>query len=107
MPSGEEAEQVRGQGIERAVAGDRKHETPRRALLHEARLGALLQHPNVVGTFGISEHDGTFAVALELVRGASIAEILAATDALPPRAVLDVGVSVLSAPPQRLTECAA
>jgi predicted ATPase len=62
------------------------------ALLREARLGARLQHPNVVGTLGLSEHDGTWVVALELVQGATVTEVLAATGPFPPRVVLEVGV---------------
>src|SRR4051812_11491074 len=62
-----------------------------RALVWEARLGARLQHPNVVGTLGLGEHDGTWFVALELVRGAPVSELVGA-DGLPANAVLDTGI---------------
>ena len=61
-------------------------------LMREARLGALLSHPNVVGTLGVAEHLGVWAVALELVRGASLAEVLSAVGPFPARAVLEVGI---------------
>ncbi len=64
------------------------------AILREARLGARLQHPNVVGTLGLSEHDGTWVVALELVKGATVAELLNARAPLPPHLVLEIGVQV-------------
>src|SRR6476619_3003791 len=45
------------------------------ALLREARLGALLSHPNVVGTLELGEADGRWFVAMELVRGPSVREL--------------------------------
>jgi serine/threonine protein kinase len=62
------------------------------ALLREARLGGRLQHPNVVGTLGLSEHGGSWVIALELVRGATVGELVQAVGPLPPRVVLDLGV---------------
>jgi hypothetical protein len=47
----------------------------REALLQEARLGALLHHPNVVGVHALEEHDGSWIVVMELVRGASVSEL--------------------------------
>ncbi|MEQ1500758.1 MAG: tetratricopeptide repeat protein [Myxococcota bacterium] len=63
------------------------------SLIHEARVGALLHHPNVVGVYELGEHDGRWFVAMELVRGASLAA-LAGGGPLPPSAVLEVGVQL-------------
>ena len=38
-------------------------------LLRQARLGARLQHPNIVSTLLVGVHDERICVALELVRG--------------------------------------
>src|SRR5688500_16159583 len=48
------------------------------ALAEEARVGALLSHPNVVGVLALDAADGGWLVGMELVRGASVAELLAA-----------------------------
>jgi tetratricopeptide (TPR) repeat protein/tRNA A-37 threonylcarbamoyl transferase component Bud32 len=63
-------------------------------LLREARLGALLAHPNIVGTLGLAHHDDTWVVALELVVGATAWEVLRKVGPLPPRAVLEIGVQL-------------
>ncbi|MCB9683614.1 MAG: protein kinase [Alphaproteobacteria bacterium] len=60
-------------------------------LVREARLGALLQHPNLVGTYELAEADGVVFLAMELVRGVSIRE-LAASASLHGAAVLEIGV---------------
>jgi non-specific serine/threonine protein kinase len=64
------------------------------AVLREARLGAALQHPNVVVTLGVSQQEGSYLLALELVRGATVAELLREVGPLPPRAVVDLGIQV-------------
>ncbi len=61
------------------------------ALVDEARLGALLHHPNVVGTTELGESEGVWYVAMELVRGASLAEI-AQQGPLEAAALLEVGI---------------
>ncbi len=38
-------------------------------LLHEARLGALVPHPNVVSTLELGEHEGRWFMVMDLVRG--------------------------------------
>ena len=37
--------------------------------LDEARIGALLNHPNVVHVFDVDEHDGVPFIAMEYIRG--------------------------------------
>ncbi len=73
----------------RSADGDEE----RRSLVREARIGALLHHPNVVGTLDLGEVDGRWYVAMELVRGASLADLLEAGP-VPPSAVLEVGQQV-------------
>ncbi len=90
-------------GFRKAVALKLLREGPSdpalgKALVREARLGALLQHPNVVGTLGLGEYQGTWCIALELVRGASVLQIWRqARGRLPPGVVLDIGVQAAAA----------
>jgi serine/threonine protein kinase len=46
--------------------------------LAEARLGAMLDHPNVVGVHDIGEHDGNYYYAMEYVRGPDLRRIMRA-----------------------------
>ncbi|MGI5861045.1 MAG: protein kinase domain-containing protein [Myxococcales bacterium] len=43
-----------------------------RMFLDEARLAALLNHPNIVQIFELGEHEGTYYVAMEYVDGMSL-----------------------------------
>ncbi|MEQ1567578.1 MAG: protein kinase, partial [Myxococcota bacterium] len=63
---------------------------------HEARFGALLSHPNVVSTFELGQVDGVWFVAMELVKGKSLSQLLR-SGPLPPAALLDVGIQVCAA----------
>jgi predicted ATPase len=60
-------------------------------LIHEARIGALLQHPNLVATHELAEIDGVVFIAMELVHGMSVRE-LARRGPLGGAVVLDIGV---------------
>lgn len=61
----------------------------RDALVREARLGALVSHPNVVPTLELGEHDGRWFLVMELVRGVT-ARQLVKPGPLPPSALLDL-----------------
>jgi predicted ATPase/tetratricopeptide (TPR) repeat protein len=65
------------------------HES-REALLHEARVGALLAHPNVVAIHEAGEVDGRVFVAMELVHGVPVSRLIRYAP-LPPAAVRSVG----------------
>ncbi len=45
-------------------------------LLEEARIAALVKHPNVVDIYDLGEEDGTFFIAMEYLEGESLASIL-------------------------------
>jgi predicted ATPase len=87
-------------GFEKPVAVKRLRsglgQGPGRQLLEEARVGALLHHPNVVGVYGVDEDTSGWRVAMELVRGPTLAELLA-KGPLAPAAVVEVGVQVAAA----------
>jgi len=45
-------------------------------LLEEARIAALLKHPNVVDIYDLGEENGTYFIAMEYLEGESLAAIL-------------------------------
>ena len=47
-------------------------------LLHEGRTLARVRHPNVVTVYGAGEHDGQVGLWMELVRGVTLEQMLAA-----------------------------
>ncbi|MEO0602514.1 MAG: protein kinase, partial [Myxococcota bacterium] len=63
----------------------------REALIAEARLGARLQHVNLVSTLELGEHDGRWFVAMERVHGVATSTLVA-RGPLPPEAVVEIGV---------------
>ncbi len=63
-------------------------------LIHEARLGGLLGHPNIVSTIDFGEQDGHLFIAMELVDGWTLAEVLASRGALPPEIALEIAAQV-------------
>jgi len=66
----------------RAAAG-------RDQMFREARLGALLRHPNLVDTYEIGEADGHLFIAMELVDGPTVGQ-LTRERLLPVRAALEI-----------------
>src|SRR5688572_14358027 len=81
--------------------GDSSTGAERKArLLREARAAAALHHPNAVAIFDVGEHEGAPFIAMELVIGRSLRELLNA----PPRPwrervrwLLDVGRALSAA----------
>jgi serine/threonine protein kinase/predicted ATPase/Tfp pilus assembly protein PilF len=62
------------------------------SLVKEARLGALLSHPNVVGIYELGEGESKqLYVAMELVKGPSVLSLVR-EGPLSPSAILDVGM---------------
>ncbi|MBM4374395.1 MAG: serine/threonine protein kinase [Deltaproteobacteria bacterium] len=75
--------------IQRAVAGFEKLVVVKRILpelardpnfvemlLAEARTAATLNHPNVVQTFDVGEHEGTYFIAMEYINGEDVRSIV-------------------------------
>lgn len=65
----------------------------RDGLLHEARVGALLAHPNVVAIHDVGQIDGRVFVVMERVPGVPISRLIR-TAPLPPAALRSVGEQV-------------
>jgi beta-lactam-binding protein with PASTA domain len=63
----------------------------------EAKSAAGLNHPNVVGVFDRGEHEGTYYIAMELLTGRTLKDIVTAEAPLPQERVIDVGTQILEA----------
>jgi Tol biopolymer transport system component/predicted Ser/Thr protein kinase len=58
----------------------------------EARAASALNHPNILTIYDIGEADGSLYIAMELVEGRTLRELLVSGDPLPTRKLLDVAV---------------
>ena len=63
----------------------------------EARAAAGLQHPHVVGVYDRGEHEGTYYIAMELLRGRTLKDIVTAEAPLDQLRVIELGRQVLQA----------
>jgi len=67
------------------------------AVIEEGRLLAKIRHPNVVTVYGAERIDGRVGVWMELVRGRTLEEELAARGPFPADEVIAIGVEVCRA----------
>src|SRR5918997_2918012 len=63
----------------------------------EARAAAGLQHPHVVGVYDRGEHEGTYYIAMELLQGRTLKDIVVAEAPLDQLRVIELGRQVLQA----------
>ena len=63
----------------------------------EAKSAAGLNHPNVVGVFDRGEHEGTYYIAMELLDGQTLKDIVGAEAPLAQERVIDLGLQILQA----------
>jgi len=61
----------------------------------EARAAAALNHPNILAVYDVGSHDGAPYVVSELLRGATVRDLLAA-GGLPPRKAVDYATQIAS-----------
>ena len=66
----------------------------RQQLIQEARLGGLLNHPNVVQTFDCGELEGFPYIAMELIEGAGLDDLLEEVGPLSPGPLLDIAIQI-------------
>lgn len=78
--------------IHAAVAA--RGERLRQSLVREARMGGLLHHPNIVETYDFGVLDGLPFIAMELVRGVGLDEILRLMRPLPAALGLEIGAQI-------------
>src|SRR3954471_11074303 len=65
--------------------------------LREARLAASLEHPNILSVYDAGEADGVLFLAMRLVQGVDLGEVLVRDGALEPARALEVLAKVASA----------
>ena len=58
----------------------------------EARAASALNHPNILTVYDVGEFEGTTYIAMELVDGRTLRELMASADPLPTKRLLDVAV---------------
>jgi hypothetical protein len=63
--------------------------------LREARAAAALQHPNIVTIYDLGEHDHQLFIAMELVEGRDLSELIAAQEPLALERKLDIAIEML------------
>ena len=64
----------------------------------EARAASALNHPNILTVYDIGEADGTTYIAMELVEGKTLRELVASGDAMPVKRLLDIAVQIAQEP---------
>jgi len=63
----------------------------------EASSAAGLQHPNIVGIFDRGEWDGTYYIAMELIQGRTLKDVIRERGPAPPDAAVDIVLQILRA----------
>ena len=71
-----------------------KSERLRQSLIREARMGGLLQHPNIVETYEFGLENDLPYIAMEWVRGIGLDELLHLMRPLPAAVALEIGAQV-------------
>ncbi|HLJ87576.1 MAG TPA: serine/threonine-protein kinase [Candidatus Angelobacter sp.] len=67
-----------------------------RRFRNEARAAGLLNHPNIVTIYDAGEHDGIFYIAMEMVEGTTLHQVLSETRVLAPEEVIHVTRQIAS-----------
>lgn len=65
-----------------------------RRFYHEAQSAARLSHPNVVNVFDVGHEVDSYFIVMELVEGASLAEMIKADGKLPERVAIDYTIQI-------------
>jgi Tol biopolymer transport system component/predicted Ser/Thr protein kinase len=64
----------------------------RKRFEQEARSASALNHPNILTVYDVGEVEGTTYIAMELVDGKTLRELVASGEALPAKKLLDIAV---------------
>src|SRR5580765_8359730 len=64
----------------------------RRRFEQEARSASALNHPNILTIYDIGEAGGDIYIAMELVEGRTLRELMASGEPLPTKRLLDIAV---------------
>ena len=73
----------------------KKDEEHARSLINEARIGGRLKHPNVVEVYELGEDEGSYYIAMELVDGVSLRELLGTKTRVGPKIPANVLLDIM------------
>jgi serine/threonine-protein kinase len=74
----------------------RKTKDMQERFLREARAAGAIQHANIVTVYDLGEADGQLYIAMELVEGRDLSDMIALRDPLPLERKLDISIEVLA-----------
>ena len=72
-----------------------KNANMRERFLREARAAGVLQHPNIVTVYDAGEDRGQLFIAMEMVEGRDLSDMIASSDPLALERKLDIAIEVL------------
>ncbi|HEX7780399.1 MAG TPA: serine/threonine-protein kinase, partial [Vicinamibacterales bacterium] len=78
----------------KVLPDDLIHDRTRRdRLLHEARAASLIEHPHIAVIHEVGEADGMTFIAMELIRGEKLSDLLS-RGPLPPKRAIELGTEI-------------
>jgi tetratricopeptide (TPR) repeat protein/TolB-like protein/predicted Ser/Thr protein kinase len=78
----------------KVLPDDLVHDKARRdRLLHEARAASLIEHPHIAVIHEVGEIDGVAFIAMELIRGEKLSDVLS-RGPLPPKHAIDLAIEI-------------
>jgi serine/threonine-protein kinase len=72
-----------------------KKSDARERFLREARAAGVLQHPNLITLYDLGEAEGQLYIAMELVQGRDLSDLIASGSPLPLERKLDLAIQIL------------
>src|SRR5579862_404948 len=76
------------------LRGDSEYHT---RFLREAKGAGVLSHPNIVTVFDVGDDDGYPYIAMELVQGDTLADLIKDQKPLPTKDVVHIGIQLVQA----------
>ena len=64
--------------------------------LDEARIAAMLEHPNIVDVYDVASEDGTHFIAMEYIRGKTLTELARRAIEVSQLLYLDIGAHIVA-----------
>ena len=64
--------------------------------LGEARIAAMLEHPNIVDVYDVAKEDGTYFIAMEYIRGKTLTELARRAIEVSQLLYLDIGAHIVA-----------
>jgi hypothetical protein len=97
------AKRIRAKGFEKLLVVKRllphlsRVDQAAEMFLHEARVAALIDHPNLAHVSDFGEVRGSYYLAMEYVQGLSLADIVTAVDTIPAPVAIRIAIELLDA----------